>query len=328
MQKVFDSHILLAIVAQNLHGVLFAHHFQLDSEPRHHVFSRHARRLARILCDTEIPQDLETRLAGRYSGPVLFNGVLPASCYLRLASNVGREAFRLVEDYWRQLHGWSNKMSQPEYTFSAEQVAELAVSMQAAEAFRIPNSAKELEEVNEPIHKEFDALFLGLKKEEQPYAEHERLIEEQASEFGLDCWPTSLDVTKYEDDDDEDQEFLLRMLALDADPPGLVALKKAAAKKETSANTPAAKKGVSLQDAASCVRSGDPVGQTSIVDAWRKSRTPKLPSPIGKAPEHRQRNLYEPAALLEFLKQVEGAEADRDFRLNAYFRKVSRKPRG
>jgi len=86
-------------------------------------------------------------------------------------------------------------------------------------------------------------------------------------------------------------------------------------------------RGVSLQDAAECVRLSDPDGQGELVKRWRNSRDPKLPESIGKSPEHSQRKLYEPAAFLRFLKKVEGAEADRDYRLSAHFRKVSRLPR-
>ncbi len=85
-------------------------------------------------------------------------------------------------------------------------------------------------------------------------------------------------------------------------------------------------KGVSLRDAATMVRPNDPNGQDALYDAWRKSRNPKLPKPIGKAPEHKQRNLYEPAALLKFLKEFEGPSVDRDFGLSSHFRKVSRLP--
>lgn len=90
---------------------------------------------------------------------------------------------------------------------------------------------------------------------------------------------------------------------------------------------PANSRGVSLQDAAERIRPDDPEGQKQLVRGWQKSRTPKLPAPIGKCPDHSQRNLYEPAAILRFLKQFEGPEADRDFALSAYFRKVSRRPR-
>ncbi|MHC4178535.1 MAG: hypothetical protein ACYSWU_13575 [Planctomycetota bacterium] len=87
-------------------------------------------------------------------------------------------------------------------------------------------------------------------------------------------------------------------------------------------------KGVSLQDAAAKIRDGDPDGQRELVRAWRGLRNPKLPKPIGKCPNHSQRNLYEPAALIACLKKVEGEKVDRDFRLNAHFRQVSREPRG
>ena len=86
-------------------------------------------------------------------------------------------------------------------------------------------------------------------------------------------------------------------------------------------------KGVSLQDAAERIRSGDPRGQAAMVKGWRNSRDPKLPVPIGKSPGHAQRNLYEPAALMAFLRKIEGKEVDSDFDLNAHFQQVSREPR-
>ena len=86
-------------------------------------------------------------------------------------------------------------------------------------------------------------------------------------------------------------------------------------------------KGVSLQDAASRIRNGDPGGQGTLVKAWRNSRNPKLPIPIGSCPSHSQRNLYEPAALLAFLKKTEGERVDKDFGLSAYFRRISRLPK-
>ncbi len=82
--------------------------------------------------------------------------------------------------------------------------------------------------------------------------------------------------------------------------------------------------GVSLQDAAAIIRENDPEGQKKIVRSWQGSRTPKLPAPIGKAPEHSQRNLYEPTALLEFLKKIEGDGIENDFKVLRYFQRVKR----
>lgn len=86
-------------------------------------------------------------------------------------------------------------------------------------------------------------------------------------------------------------------------------------------------KGVSLRHAAERIRRRDPKGQKALCEAWRKSRTPKLPVPIGKCKTHRQRNLYEPAALLAFLKKFEGEPVDRDYHLSGWFRQVSDFPR-
>ncbi len=86
-------------------------------------------------------------------------------------------------------------------------------------------------------------------------------------------------------------------------------------------------RGVSLLDAAERIRPDDEEGQSLLVRQWQKSRKPKLPPSMGKSPEHAQRNLYEPAAILRFLKIVEGAEIDADYGLFPYFRKVSRFPR-
>jgi hypothetical protein len=86
-------------------------------------------------------------------------------------------------------------------------------------------------------------------------------------------------------------------------------------------------KGVALRHAAEKIRPQDPEGQNALCEAWRKSRTPQLPASIGKSKTHRQRNLYEPAALLAFLKKIEGERVDQDFGLSGWFRQVSDFPR-
>ncbi len=88
-----------------------------------------------------------------------------------------------------------------------------------------------------------------------------------------------------------------------------------------------AAKGVSLHDAAERIRPGDREGQQELITTWRGLRSPKLPASIGKCPNHKQRNLYKPAAIVRFLKAVEGPTADRDFTLSKHFRQVERAPR-
>lgn len=86
-------------------------------------------------------------------------------------------------------------------------------------------------------------------------------------------------------------------------------------------------KGVSLHNAAERMRPGDKAGQQELIAEWRSSRNPKLPAPIGKCPNHKQRNLYQPAAILRFLKVIEGTVVARDFALSKHFRQVERPPR-
>ena len=86
-------------------------------------------------------------------------------------------------------------------------------------------------------------------------------------------------------------------------------------------------KGVSAQDAAERIRPNDPEGQGNLVKSWRNSTDPKFPRPIGKAPEHKQMNLYKPAEILDFLKKVEGKAVDKERHLSAHFHKVERYPR-
>jgi len=86
-------------------------------------------------------------------------------------------------------------------------------------------------------------------------------------------------------------------------------------------------RGVSWRDAAELIAAGDPDRQNKLIDQWRKSSDPKPPRPIGKCPRHPQRNLYEPAEILRFLKSLEGERVVADFRLKAGFSRVSRLPR-
>ena len=83
--------------------------------------------------------------------------------------------------------------------------------------------------------------------------------------------------------------------------------------------------GVSLQDAAALIRVGDPKGQRKLVQKWRNSSS--CPTAIGKDPEHSQRNLFEPGALLKFLKDVEGPGVDQDYGLSRQFRSLRRQVR-
>lgn len=90
---------------------------------------------------------------------------------------------------------------------------------------------------------------------------------------------------------------------------------------------PESARGVSLHDAAERMRPGDREGQQELMAQWRASSNPKLPAPIGKCPGHKQRNLYQPAAILRFLKAVEGTVVVRDFAFSKHFSQVQRPPR-
>ena len=63
--------------------------------------------------------------------------------------------------------------------------------------------------------------------------------------------------------------------------------------------------GVTLLDAALALCDGDDVAAKAVKDRWRKLREPKRPDAIGKDPSHCQTNLYEPAAIVAWLKKIQ-----------------------
>lgn len=129
----------------------------------------------------------------------------------------------------------------------------------------------------------------------------------------------------------EKTQAYIRLLLADLNPDKLVASRTmTSGDEEATAKTPGGHvppAGVSLRTAATRIRQGDRKGQEELMKRWRNSKAPRLPDAIGKNPRHSQQNLYEPAALLSFLKKVEGDNVDRDWDLTTYFRDVCKPPR-
>jgi hypothetical protein len=65
-------------------------------------------------------------------------------------------------------------------------------------------------------------------------------------------------------------------------------------------------KGVSLRDAALIMTEGDGELAKEVKRRWENQREPKLPNAIGIDPRHKQRKLFKPSALSEWVESVEG----------------------
>jgi len=86
--------------------------------------------------------------------------------------------------------------------------------------------------------------------------------------------------------------------------------------------------GVSLLDAALILTDEDKKLAPKKVQAWQRIRKPACPPSIGKSPEHKQKNLYEPSALCDYLEQVEDATVWKPRRLRERLKAKARRPRG
>lgn len=67
-------------------------------------------------------------------------------------------------------------------------------------------------------------------------------------------------------------------------------------------------KGVSLRDAAMFLNEFNETVARATVRRWRNSRSPKVPSPIGRDPDHHQRRLYPLPEILKFIENAEGPQ--------------------
>ena len=66
--------------------------------------------------------------------------------------------------------------------------------------------------------------------------------------------------------------------------------------------------GCSLLDAALYLNDFNETVARATVRRWRNSRSPKVPSPIGRDPDHRQRRLYQLPEMLKFIETAEGPQ--------------------
>jgi hypothetical protein len=89
----------------------------------------------------------------------------------------------------------------------------------------------------------------------------------------------------------------------------------------------AEQRGVSMFDAAMILSEGDPQAARESVARWQRLRSPKPPPEIGKCPRHKQRKLYAPAALCDFIEKVEGERICQENRLRQRLREKARAAR-
>ena len=86
-------------------------------------------------------------------------------------------------------------------------------------------------------------------------------------------------------------------------------------------------KGVSLLDAAMILNDADEMLALQKKKAWQRMHAPPLPNSIGNCPEHRQRKLYAPSALADFVEKVEGKRLCTKHKLRQRLTEKARKPR-
>ncbi len=86
----------------------------------------------------------------------------------------------------------------------------------------------------------------------------------------------------------------------------------------------ASRKGVSLGDAATIMCDGDEKLARDVKKRWHNDRTVSKPDAIGHCPNHRQVKLYEPSALLKYVKEIEGEAKCNQFRLETELQNVAR----
>lgn len=90
-------------------------------------------------------------------------------------------------------------------------------------------------------------------------------------------------------------------------------------------DTPKGNEGVTMLDAALCL-DGDVEIARAMVKRWQRRRVPKLES-IGIDPKHSQAKLYAPAAMLKYIKKIEGNISLSDASLLSALKAKARQPR-
>ena len=85
--------------------------------------------------------------------------------------------------------------------------------------------------------------------------------------------------------------------------------------------------GVSMLDAALSLNEGDLTISRETVDRWQKKRAPKRPADIGIDPKHSQIKLYEPNALVNFIRKSDGVSRYDYRKLRQELELKARKPR-
>jgi hypothetical protein len=85
--------------------------------------------------------------------------------------------------------------------------------------------------------------------------------------------------------------------------------------------------GVSLLDAALILTHEDKQLAQQTVRRWHRLREPPKPPTIGNCPEHKQRKLYAPSALSDWVEKVEGTALCSEHQLRQRLRRKARQPR-
>jgi len=135
--------------------------------PRAEQFNQLANQLLytfTVACDILKSGNLHSPLAARYTSPLRFRNISSTS-YASLTKDVALAHVKVVEDYWREIHGGKivHVTLNPQYAFETEQVAEIRKRFEFLKTFTFPGTANEQLEA---IRASFGELIVGLRQEQ------------------------------------------------------------------------------------------------------------------------------------------------------------------
>lgn len=128
-------------------------------------FNYHADRLLRAFANTRaLVNEVEPKLAARRDSPVRFRSAVASGCYVRLVRDVALNVVKIVEGYWRELHGGriTPATKDPRFEFTSEHLAELTRRFDESKAFR---SSGDPERRWSEIRAALGETLVGLKQE-------------------------------------------------------------------------------------------------------------------------------------------------------------------